>query len=570
MSLDTFTITALALELSQQLVGGRVQDSVELDRERFGLEIYAQRQRHYLLLSADNQYPCAFIAPDKLRRGVQTPSTLGLLIRNRIEGLFLQSIQQPSYERILIFQFGGKYTTLQLVLEMMPRRANLILTDGVQILECARRIGPQDNRYRIILPKHEYIAPPPQKDKVEPNQVTPAVLEKLLRQHAKEKAHVALTKGILGFSPLLSKELIFLAYQDVDIKAEAVNAYQLHAVYESLIPRLLHSEFEAGLVLDENSYPTDVFVLPLQHVGWQPTNTISEALNQLLGTLEGEGAYEAARRPIYEQIQKARDRLRGKLISLEREATAQDEIEYLRMSGELLLAYQYSVQPNQTILEAQYDPEGEPLHITIDPTLSPLENAQRYFERYEKKKRAASQIPERIAEVQKELEFLDQLEVDLMLAENWNDIGEVQEALQKHGYWQGKKYAQPKGGKSGPYKVIIDQFVIFIGRNARQNDQLLDRSDPFDLWLHVRGAAGAHVIIKTNAKSVPDDVLYKAASYAAYYSKLRHERKVDVMVAERRHVRKLKGGMPGQVLVHQERGTLLVEPTPVDKADVLN
>lgn len=567
MSIDTFTTTALAAELSAKLVGGRVQDSVEIDRESFGFEVYANRERHYLLLSADNQAPRALIAPEKLRRGVQTASTLGLLIRNRIEGLFLKAVQQPPYERILIFDFVGEDITLQLILEMMPRRANLILTDGSLILECARRVGPQDNRYRIILPKHAYVPPPPLEGKLSPDEVTPDALERLLRQNNKDKAHSVLTKGIMGFSPLLSREVVFRAYQDLTVGAADANPYNLYAAYESLVPRLLRGDFEAGLVVDDSGNPQDIFVAPLQHIEWQPTASVSDALNQLYGELKGEAAYEAARKPIYDQIAKARDKIRGKLISLQREATDQSEIEHLRMSGELLLAYQYTLTPGQTILEAQYDPEGAPLVIKIDSAMTPLENAQRYFERYEKKKRAAAQIPERIEETNLELEYIDQLEVDLMLSENWDDIGEVQATLQKRGYWQGKKYAQPKGGKSGPYKVTVGKFVIFVGRNARQNDQLLDKSDPFDLWMHVRGAAGSHVVIKTNAKPVPDDVLYTAASYAAYYSKKRSEQKVDVMVAERRHVRKLKGGHPGQVLVHQERSTILVEPAPVDPDD---
>lgn len=567
MSIDTFTTTALAAELTDVLVGGRVQDTVELDRESFGFEIYANRKRHYLLLSADNQAPRALIAPEKLRRGVQQPSTLGLLLRNRIEGLFLREIMQPPYERILIFDFVGEDIQLQLILEMITRRANLILTDGSLILECARRVGPQDNRYRIILPKHEYVPPPPLEGKIEPAYVTPDVIERLLRQHAKDKANTALTKGIVGFSPLLSREVVYRAYQSVDAKAADVNPYTLYAAYESIVPRLLRGDFQPGVVVDDDEMPTTIFVAELQHLNWQPTETVSDALNQLYGELKGEAAYEAARQPIYEQIKKARHRLNGRLVSLERENTDQSVVEHLRMSGELLLAYQYTLEPNQTLLEAQYEVDGDPLQIKIDPDMTPLENAQRYFERYEKKKRAVAQIPERIEETQQELDYLDQLELDLSMAENWNEIGEVQDALQRNGYWQGKKQAQPKGGKSGPHKATIGSFVVFVGRNARQNDQLLDRSEPYDLWMHVRGAPGSHVIIKTNAKPVPDEVLEAAASFAAYYSKKRSESKVNVMVAERRHVRKLKGGKPGQVLVHQERSTLLVEPAPVDSDD---
>lgn len=568
MAIDTFATAALADELTEKLQGGKVQDSVELDRETFGFEIYANRERQYLLLSANNQHPRALIAPDKLRRGVQKPSTLGLMIRTRIEGMRLQSITQPPYERLLIFEFGREDETLQLIIEIMPRRANLILVEGNMILDCARRIGPQDNRYRIILPKHEYVPPPPLEGKLDPAVVTPHSIEGLLRQHEGEKAWSALIKGILGFSPLLAKEVVYRAYQDIGIKAKAANPYTLHAAYESFVHRLIRHDWQPGYIFDQYEFPKTAVAFEVTHEPWQAAENMSDALNQVYGELRGEAAYDAARKPIMAQLTDAKDRVERKLRALERESTDESEIEELRIAGELLLAYQYDIVEGQEILEAQYDPDGEPLKIKINTDLTPLENAQRYFERYEKKKRAFGQIPQRIAATRDELEWLEQLEGDLLLASNWNDIGEVQALLQENGYWQGKKYAQPKGGKSAPLKVTTDiGFIIFVGRNSRQNAQLLDRAEPYDLWLHARDVPGAHVIIKSNAKPVPPEVLLEAASYAAYYSKLRNEDKVLVQVAEARYVRKRKGGQLGQVTIHQEREGVVVEPAPVEDGE---
>lgn len=566
MAIDTFGTMALADEFTERLVGGKVQDTVELDRETFGLEIYAHRQRQYLLVSAHKQDARALIADDKLRRGVQTPSTLGLLLRTRVEGMRLQRVYQPPWERILIFEFSDAENELALVVEIIPRRANVILLEGNTILDCARRVGPQDNRYRIILPKHEYIAPPPIDHKIDPADVTPESIERFLRQKPQEKAWSALVSGILGFSPLIAKEVVYRAYENISLKAQDANPYNLHAAFESFVPRLLRHDWQPGVILNEMELPKDAVPFAVTHSPYTPMASMSAALNKVHGELEGDAAYNAAREPIRQQIEKARDRIQRKLGSLERELADESEIEFLRMSGELLLAYQYTINAGQALLEAQYDPEGEPLQIKINTELTPLENAQHYFERYEKKKRALEQIPKRIIATRNELAYIDQLESDLDMSSNWNDIGEVQDALQKNGYWQGKRYSTPKGGKSGPFKVNTDAgFVIFVGRNSRQNDELVNRSEPYDLWLHARGIAGAHVLIKTNAKAVPDAVLDEAAAYAAYYSKNRAESKVEVMVAEARHVRKLKGGQPGQVTVHQERSSILIQPQPVDQ-----
>ena len=569
MSIDTFTTSALADEFNERLVGGRIQDTVELDRETFGLEIYANQQRQYLLLSANNQQPRAMIAPEKLRRGVQKPSTLGLLFRNRIEGMHLQAVRQPPWERIIIFDLINADTELQVIIELIERRANLLLVEDGVILDCARRVGPKDNRYRIILPRHDYVAPPPQENKITPDALDPRVIDRLLQKDPTQKAFSALVKGILGFSPTLAKEVIFRAYHKTNILAGDANPYNLNAALESFLPRLLRRDWEPGLVMDkETELPKMLAVFPLSHLGeWKPTKTVSEAIDGYFGSLEGTAAYDAARIPIRKRVDEAKDRVSRKLASLERELVDQAEIEFLRKSGELLLAYQYTLAPKQEELIAQYDPEGEPLTISIDTSMTPLENAQKYFDRYERKKRARSQLPKRIEEVKNELEFLDQLDADLTMAENWDDIGEVQQALQKNGYWRGKTYGQPASGKSAPIKVTTDEgFVIWIGRNSRQNNIVtFDKSDPYDLWLHARDVPGAHVIIKTNGRDVPPEILERAASWAAYYSKSRNETKALVQVAECRHVRKLKGGNLGQVLVRQELNSIVVKPAPVKK-----
>ena len=561
MTIDTFITTALADEFNEHLAGGRIQDAVEIDRETFGLEIYANRQRHYLLLSADNQQPRALLAPNKLRRGVQKASPMGLLFRHRVEGMRLQAIRQPPWERVLIFDLISEDAELHLIIEMIERRANLLLVEEDMILECARRVSGDDNRYRVILPRHKYIPPPPFENQLDPRDITPKSLNELFLRVGDKQAWKALVQ-IKGFNPRLARETIYRAYQVTDIKASDCDAYHIQAALDSFLSNLVNRQWDAGIVFDDNGIPKTASVVELTHLGdWQPTATISEALNGFYGELEGTAVYDAARIPIRTQLQDARERIHYKLQNLERELVDDGEIEFLRKAGELILAYQYTIQPEQKELVEQYDPEGEPLTIKLKTDLTPLENAQRYFERYEKKKRARDQLPKEIRATKHEVDYLDQLNEDLTMAENWQDIGEVQDALQKNGYWKGKKYAQPKGGKSAPMRIVTDEgFVILVGRNSRQNEQLLQRSDPTDLWLHAREVPGSHVIIKTNGRNVPPHILEQAASYAAYYSKLRNDASVLVQVADRRHIRKIKGGRPGQVTIQKEHDGITVKP----------
>jgi predicted ribosome quality control (RQC) complex YloA/Tae2 family protein len=555
MNFDAVTIMALVDELNAALAGGRVQDTVQIDADSFGLEIYAGHQRYYLLLSAHQQLARVYLAGEKLRRGVQTPSPLGLLLRHDAEGARIEEVRQPAWERVVILDLEGPEGVFELIAEPMERRANILLVrdDGI-VVDCMRRVGPQDNRVRVSLPNQPYIPPPPQRLKRDPLTLTLTLLGDMLDNEPGERTREILTRRVLGFSPLVAKEVVFRATGEINTRAGDTSARTLLAVIGDLFGQFQARQWEPGLVRAGDAV-TAYSVYPLSFLdGWIPVASVSEALEQYYGPLVGEDAYDAARKPVQAVIDEATARLQKKLDSLRRSLQDEAALDHLRQSGELLLAYQYSLASGQTLLRAQYEVDGPELEIALDPSLTPLENAKRYFERYDKAKRAREGVPELVAATEQELAYLGQLEIDLALAANWPEIGEVQDALQKNGYWRGMRTAQPGGGRSGPLKVTAGSgFVIWVGRNARQNDLVtFDRGGPSDLWLHARGVPGAHVIIKSGGRDVPDDVVRQAAALAAYYSGARHEAHVLVDVTQRKYVRKIKGGKLGMVTYRNE------------------
>lgn len=561
MNFDAITIMALVDEFNELLAGGRVQDSVQIDDESFGLEIYANRRRHYLLLSAHQQYARVHLAAEKLRRGVPQPSPLGLLLRRYAEGGRVESISQPEWERVVIFDIDGPEGVFELIIEPMERRANILLVrDDGRIMDCIRRVGPQENRVRTSMPGQPYNPPPPQKFKRDPHTLTLTLLGDMLDNAPGERARQVLTKKLLGFSPLLAKECVFRATGAINTKAGDTSARTLLGVIEDLFGVFQAGEWQPGIVT-EYDMAAAFAVYPITHMpGWEPVESTSQALERFFGPLVGEDAYDAAKKPVQAAIDEAKSRVEKKLSQLRDELTDDAGIEHLKQSGELLLAYQYSLEPGQTVLHAQYDVDGPELEIKLDPALTPLDNAQRYFAKYEKAKRARAGVPELIKTTEQELAYLQQLDLDLDMATNWPEIGEVQDALQQNGYWRGTRTKRPGGGKSGPLKVAKDGYVIWVGRNSRQNDTVtFDRGGPVDLWLHVRGVPGAHVIIKSGAADVPENVLRRAAEIAAYYSQSRSEGRVLVDVTRRKYVRKIKGGKPGMVTYRNES---TIEVTP--------
>ncbi|MBI5666609.1 MAG: NFACT family protein [Chloroflexi bacterium] len=564
MYLDAYTLAALVDEFLDVLVGGRVQDVLDVDPTGLGLEIYAHHQRRYLYLSADSQHPRVHLVPDKLRRGVSKPLQLGLLFRRYVEGGIITHVSQPSWERIIVLDVQGPEGDVSIIVEPMERRSNLLLVQNGIILDCMRRVGPEENRYRLSLPQHEYKLPPPQIGKHDPAALTPETLLGIFQQNEdpKRKTQQVLASRLLGVSPLLAKEIVYRAGGDVNQKAMEADLARLLNAIRVVIEPLSRRQWQPGIAETENGVEA-YSVYPLESIpGWHPMPSLSEALAAYYGAAVGEEAYAAAKVPVREELREAQAKLRARLASLEKSLTDEAERETLRQSGELILAYQYSIKPGQTELKAQYDPEQPELTITLDPTLTPLENAQRYFERYDKAKRALEDVPRLVDETRRELAFLNQLDTDLELAANWPEIDEVQQALQTRGYWRGKPTKRIAGsGQSAPLKVVTkDNFVIWVGRNSRQNEQVtFGKGGGQDLWLHARDVPGAHVVIKFDGRKTPDAVIEQAAALAAYYSARRNDTRVPVDVTRVMYVRKIKGAGQGMVTYRNEE-TLNVQP----------
>lgn len=563
MYLDAFTLSALVDEFLDVLVGGRVQDSIDVDDTGIGLEIYANHRRRYLYMSADSHTPRIHLLDEKLRRGMTKPRPLNLLFRRMVEGGVITHVSQPSWERIIQIDILGPEGDVTIIVEPMERRSNLLLVQNGIILDCLRRVGPDENRYRLSLPQHEYMLPPPQTGKLDPTKATLPELHSLFEQNddPKRKTQQVLSSGLLGMSPLLAREIIHRAGSEINQKSADADPDALYNALRKVVEPLGNRDWQPGIVENENG--VEAFsIYPITYLtGWHPAEPVSVALTAYYGAPVGEDAYRAAKVPVHEAIREAQAKLRAKLASLERSMTDESDREVLRKSGELILAYQYNIQKDQTELRAQYDLDQPEMVIPIDPKLTPLENAQRYFERYDKAKRALDDVPRLIEDTRNELAFLAQLDVDLDMAANWPEIDEVQQALQARGYWRGKRAGRMGGGKSAPLKIVTkDGFVIWVGRNSRQNEQVtFEKGSPEDWWLHARDVPGAHVIVKFDGRRIPEAVLDHAAQIAAYYSANRGEGSVIVDVTPRKYVKKIKGGGTGMVTYRNET-TRIVAP----------
>ena len=563
MNLDTFTISALADELNSAIVGGRVQDVIDVDAMGIGLEIYARRRRHYLYLSADATNPRLHLVDTKLRRGLDKPTQLGLLLRRCIEGGLVSQVVQPAWERILEIHIEGADGPYRLIAELMPRRANVLLLRDGMILDCLNRVGPQENRYRLSLPNHAYTPPPPIRGQLDPSALSEADFIAMLGDAEKESTQTRrlLPGRILGMSPLLAREIVFRATGDPQTPALDADGALLYAAFREVVTPLLHRRWRPGIG-SLQGVPEAVSVYPLTHLEWRESDTVSAALQGYFGAIAGVDAYMEAKKPVKAAIDDTRAKLRAKINSLRAGLRDEEEFQRLKQSGELILAYQYGLSAGQRELRAQYDPEGPELLVKLDPDRSPLENAQDYFRCYEKAKSAADAVPALIDSARIELDFVDQLETDLQAAANWPEIDDVIQVLSARGHWPG---ARPKriggGGRPGPMRVVSrDGYVIWVGRNSRQNEQVTFRTaNAQDIWLHARDVPGAHVIIRNDGRRISQALILEAAAVAAWYSKRRNDANVHVDYTRVKYVKAIKGAGPGMATYRNET-SLIVQP----------
>ena len=562
MYFDALTMSAVADELRAHILGGRVQKVLLPDDLSMGMEVYAHGERRYLQASAHPEQARLYLASEKLRRGVEKAAPLLLLLRKYVRGGRIASIEQPPFERALHIAVQHPEGNTTLIVEVMGRYSNIILVaeDGF-ILECVKRVGPGMSRYRTILPQHLYVPPPPQ-SKLAPTDITELRLRDILADASPESPiWRALVAGILGVSPLMAREAVYRAMGDAEAAiSQVIQVSPLLEAFQEMVMLAWKHRWQPSIVKRDEELVAFAPYPLAQYGDWEEVESISQAVELYYGQMVGEGAYAAGKRRVRETIVQAKQRVRRKQEALERAHVSQTQVEELRLQGEMILAYAHRVVPGQRELAAPVRPDEPPMLIELDPTLSPVENAQHYFKRYKKAKSAAGEIPALLRQAELEMLYLDQLETDLDLAANWPEIREVETCLAEAGYIREKR-RRSKVGRSQPLEVNSpDGLLILVGKNSRQNEEVtFRRAAPNDLWLHVRDAPGSHVIVKTGGREAPDATLRQAAQLAAYYSQARGSTYVDVAYTERRYVRRIKGAGPGLV-THTREKTIRVAP----------
>ncbi len=582
MHFDALTLACVTAELSHALAGGRVQQVLMVDADTIGMEVYRDRQRRYLLLSASPTASCAYLSAQKLRRGADAQPPLLLLLRKWVRGSLLKSITQPDpTERVMRLNFEhSAHGACALVLEPMGRTANLLLIkpNGV-VLECLHRVRGGKSP-RVLMPGKPYLPPPPM------NKLPPlddgrddyyARLGAIVESEG--KLWRALTGAIAGISPTQARELAWRTAGDADAPATDATVLTLIESLQALWTPVTSGDWQPGLIIEADAV-IGFAPYELHYRGrFETTATMSAALERYYSggkakvdtIIETEiappDAYAALRATVANQTKQAQKRLQKRLAALTADEPEAGEPEALRRDAEWLLALASQVEPGQTELAVELGEET--LHIALDTRKTPIEQAQRMFKRAAKLERAAVFIPQRRAKLETDLAYLEQLAVDLTIAENQPEIEAVRRELQRMGLLRAQGRQLKKSGSqptASPRRFeSAAGFEILVGRNARQNEAVTFRmAHGEDLWLHARNAPGSHVVIRRRGVDPDEATVLAAAQLAAFYSRLRGERAAPVIVTQKRFVARFAGGHAGQVTVRNDKTIIVTAEMPDD------
>lgn len=580
MYFDTLTLAAVTGELQQTILDGRVQRAVLTTPVSLALEVYAQRHRHYLLLSAHPQYPRIHLTGARPSRGVAGAPGLLLLLRKYVVGGRIVAVTQPELERVVVISIAKgvlprntdedlpdeapdepedeeqfiDILRCELIVEAMERRGNIVLVnDDNIIMESVRHVTPQMSR-RPLRPRDPYELPPRQ-DKRDPRLVGAESLKALVGGSEATKLTQALVGVYRGLSPQVAREVVFRAIGRTEAAVTPDLPWQPLA---DALRDIWGLPPAPCLALGDDGPVAYAPYLLTSYPQVEPQSSMSAALDTFYAAREVLSGHQQRRDAIMAQLDEARERLERQRRQLETELEQVKALDRLRWEGEMIYAFMHSLQPGQVTL----DVEGQ--LIALDPGRTPVENAQSRFNAYDKAKSALANVPELLQGVQARLAGLEQVRTLLTLAEGFEQIEEIGREAVEQGYLKpqtGRKAAKTR--RLAPLRVEShDGYTIYVGRSAGQNEQVtfkIAASD--DLWLHARNIPGAHVIIKSGGREVPEQTLLEAAGLAAYFSKARDDASVEIDIAPRRAVRRIPDAPPGLVSYRAER-TLRVAPEP--------
>ena len=542
MSFDGFFLHHMVEELRRELVNGRIQKINQPFEQELVLQIRSNRQSHRLLLSAHPVFGRIQLTQTTFENPAQ-PSTFIMVLRKYLQGALIESIEQVENDRIVEMTVSNKneigdHIQATLIIEIMGKHSNILLVDksSHKILEVIKHVGFSQNSYRTLLPGSTYIAPP-STESLNPFTIKDEKLFEILQtQETTAKNLQSLFQG-LG--------------RDTANELESILVSEKLSTFRNFFNQ------ETKPCLTETSFSP----VPFANQVGEPFTSLSDLLDTYYKDKAERDRVKQQASELIRRVENELQKNRHKLKKQEKELLATDNAEEFRQKGELLTTFLHQV-PNdqdQVILDNYYT--NQPITIALDKALTPNQNAQRYFKRYQKLKEAVKYLTDLIEETKATILYLESVETVLNQA-GLEEIAEIREELIQTGFIRRRQREKiQKRKKPEQYLASDGKTIIYVGRNNLQNEELTFKmARKEELWFHAKDIPGSHVVISGNLDP-SDEVKTDAAELAVYFSQGRLSNLVQVDMIEVKKLNKPTGGKPGFVTYTGQK-TLRVTPDP--------
>lgn len=536
MALDGIFLYHLKNEISDFAVDSRVDKIHQPSRDELVITLRSREGSRRLLISC-NADSARIHFTDFPPENPPKPPMFCLLLRKRLTGAWVTSIVQEDLERILRINFSGTdelgdKVSYSLIVEIMGRYSNIIFVDkDNKIIDSVKRIDENKSQVREILPGLTYTAPPKQ-DKLNVFTCDTDVIREKIRGSNKGlyKAYMDTLKGV---SPIVCRELENGLSVD-EFKHQAKNP----------VPTVVIADT-----------PKDFSFIDIKQYDHLAVIRHYDTFSQLLDFFYYERVrlmrIKARSADLFKKVTTLQERAVRKALNRAQELEDCKDKETYRLFGDLINANQYRLEKGAPFydLENYYD-DNKMIRIPADVTLTPAQNAQKYYKEYRKKQVAETKLSQFIDDANAEAQYFETVLDALSRAETDSEITEIKSELSQQGYI--KKSADKRKNQKALKPMMFktrDGFSVLVGRNNIMNDRLtLKTARNYDTWFHVQDSAGSHVICETSGREITDEAIHDCAVIAAYFSKARESSNVAVDYTLVKNIKKPNGAKPGYVI----------------------
>ncbi len=570
MAIDGVTLAAIKNDLINDIKGSRIDKIYQPEDKLLTFTLRQPGKNLKFLVSIHPQNSRIHLTEKKFDNP-KTPPTFCMLLRKHLIRGTIVDIKQPEFERVLIIEIERHGKLYILILEIMGRYSNVILVNEERIvLDAMKRITEEISSQRQLYPGIKYQPPPPQ-DKLNPLNVNKSKFFDKIPSDFSKYCYKAIMFNFRGIGPNMAREIVFRGNVNFEQHYKKLEENEKNKIWESfqkIFSQVREGNFNPTIGLDKKGVIDYHSAFPLKH-----KNKIKEVYFSTTGKLfdyyyenqiKNRKFRELSTR-LSDIIDNYLQKNRKQQKQFKKKLSESKNAEKYKKMGKLITTNIYQLQQGEKELEVTdfYDPDQGQIKIKLDPKLSPSENAQRYFKKYNKAQKSVKYLKREIGKLRHEEKYLEQVQLNIEQANKKEELQEIETELKNEGYINKQKQNKSKNNKPlPPHKFKSSQgYDILIGRNNSQNDRLTKKiANSHDIWLHTKKIAGSHVIIRNHTRDeIPAKTIKEAARLAAYYSKARMSSNVPIDYTRVKNVNKPKGAKPGLVY-YDDYQTLYVDP----------